>query len=98
MADISRITLPNGQTYDIKDSVARSAIAQGISFHIATNASNTPAGVTWDDDGTIITGTLVASADTTGFYLVPAKNASGKDIYSLYLTKEDAEKIKEFLK
>ena len=85
MADISRITLPNGQTYDIKDSVARSAIAQGISFHIATNASNTPAGVTWDDDGTIITGTLVASADTTGFYLVPAKNTSGKDIYSEYV-------------
>lgn len=85
MADISRITLPNGVTYDIKDSVARSAIAQGISFHIATDAATTPAGVTWDNDGTIITGTLVASADTTGFYLVPAKNASGKDIYSEYV-------------
>ena len=26
MADISRITLPNGNTYDIKDSTARAAI------------------------------------------------------------------------
>lgn len=26
MADISKITLPNGNTYDIKDSVARSSI------------------------------------------------------------------------
>lgn len=26
MADISKITLPNGNTYNIKDSVARSAI------------------------------------------------------------------------
>ena len=90
MADISRITLPNGQTYDIKDSVARSAISQGISFHIATDAASTPEGVTWDNGGTVITGKLVASENTTGFYLVPAKNASGKDIYSEYVAVDNS--------
>lgn len=29
MADISKITLPSGNTYDIKDAVARQAIAGG---------------------------------------------------------------------
>ena len=89
MADISKIRLPNGVTYDIKDTVARSAIAQGVSFHIATDAASTPQGVTWDDDGTIITGTLVASDQTLGFYLVPATTTSGKDIYAEYVAVEE---------
>lgn len=89
MADISKIRLPDGVTYDIKDTVARSAIAQGVSFHIATDAASTPQGVTWDDDGTIITGTLVASDQTLGFYLVPATTTSGKDIYAEYVAIEE---------
>ncbi len=32
MPDISRITLPSGSTYDIKDAVARQQIAGGVSF------------------------------------------------------------------
>lgn len=32
MADISKITLPSGTTYDIKDAVARQAIAGGVKF------------------------------------------------------------------
>lgn len=32
MADISKITLPSGTTYDIKDAVAREAIAGGVKF------------------------------------------------------------------
>ena len=32
MADISKITLPSGTTYDIKDAVARQSIAGGVSF------------------------------------------------------------------
>lgn len=32
MADISKITLPNGTTYDIKDATARSQIAGGVHF------------------------------------------------------------------
>ena len=88
---ISRITLPSGTTYDIKDSIARQMISAGVSFIVCTAASNTPYGVTWDDDGTTITGTLVADEDTMGsFYLVPATNPSGKDIYAEYITVENA--------
>ena len=32
MPEISKITLPSGTTYDIKDATARSAIAGGTSF------------------------------------------------------------------
>lgn len=74
---ISQIKLPDGSVYSIKDAEARELIgeiaAKGISFVISTNAANTPYGVQWDDDGTIITGTLAASAEITSLYLVPAK-------------------------
>lgn len=91
MPDISKITLPSGTTYDIKDAVARQMAGHGVSFTICTQASNTPYGVTWDDDGTTITGTLVASEDTEGtFYLVPMHTET-KDIYAEYVTIEDGE-------
>lgn len=91
MPDISKITLPSGTTYDIKDAVARQMAGAGVSFTVCTQASNTPYGVTWDDDGTTITGTLVASGDTEGiFYLVPAFTET-KDIYAEYVTVEDGE-------
>lgn len=87
MADISRITLPSGTTYNLKDEVARQAAAAGVSFVVSTDAGSTPKDVTWQSGGTTITGTLVASASTVGaFYLVPATTASGKDIYSEYVT------------
>lgn len=87
MADISRITLPSGNSYDIKDTVARQMASAGVSFTLCTDASNTPKDVTWEDGSTTITGTLVASSSTTGiFYLVPATTESGKDIYSEYVT------------
>lgn len=87
MADISKITLPSGTTYDIKDAVARQMASAGVTFTISTNAANTPKDVTWDDSGTTITGTLVASASTTGaFYLVKATTQGGKDIYAEYVT------------
>ena len=87
MPDISRITLPSGTTYDIKDTTAREMAAGGVSFTISTDAASTPYGVTWDDDGTTITGTLVASSSTKGsFYLVPITTQSGKDAYAEYVT------------
>lgn len=97
MPDISKIRIPNPNyvpgglepatiTYDIKDSVARAAIVSGFSFHIAVDAATTPEGVTWDKHGTKITGTLVASEETTGFYLVPSYHTQTKDIYSEYIT------------
>lgn len=80
MADISKITLPSGNTYDIKDKVARDMISGGISFEIvwtATNYAQTsapsaatlatiPNGVTiyYNNGASSSTGTLTASADT----------------------------------
>ena len=83
MADISKITLPSGNTYEIKDATARSIISGGISFIIAWDGNSTPVvadipyGVTVTYNSTDYTGTL--SAETTGsgthaqagaFYLV----------------------------
>lgn len=90
MADISKITIPNGSggtiTYDIKDAVARAAITAGLTFHIAVDAATTPRGVTWDDGGTTITGTLDPDNTTTGFYLVPSSHTATKDSYDEYVT------------
>lgn len=88
MPEISKITLPSGNTYDLKDSTARSAIANIHTFNYAvcTQASDTPYGVTWKSGGTTITGTLAASADTMyKIYLVPQDNAQG-DYYDEYIT------------
>lgn len=83
---IRQITLPSGTVYDIEDSVARAAAA-GINMVKCTSASDTPIGVTWDDDGTTITGTLVASDQTTGkFYLVPVETPKGNNIFDEYIT------------
>lgn len=80
MADISKIKLPSGNEYDIKDAVAREMISGGISFIIswtATDYASTsapsaaklatiPAGaeVAYNSGASTATGTLVASADT----------------------------------
>ena len=93
MADnpvISQITLPNGSTYDIKDSTARAAIANINSFDyvICNSAATTPSGVVWDNSGASVTGSLAASADTKGkMYLVPSTNGT-KNIYDEYITIE----------
>ena len=88
--EISKITIPNPSgsgtlTYDIKDAVARAAISTGLTFHLATNAADTPVGVVWDNHGTTVTGTLFASAQTTGFYLVPASHTPAQDSYAEYV-------------
>lgn len=57
----------------------------------ATNAANTPYGVTWDNAGTTVTGTLVASADTFHkVYLVPASGGSAPNSYDEYITTKDS--------
>ena len=91
MPDISKLTMPSGTSYDIKDATAREAIAnlQNTENILATDAASTPYGVTWDDDGTTITGTLVASSETVKkIYLVPASHPSSPDqnIFDEYLT------------
>ena len=94
---ISKITLPNGNTYDIKDAEARELIteivASGVSFVRSTNAANTPLGVTWIDNSqtpaVTITGTLQPVDSTTqkplvSFYLVPANHSETHDTYAEY--------------
>lgn len=90
MADISKITLPSGTTYDIKDAVAREAIAGGVSFIIAWDGASTPvvasipAGVKVTYGSTEYTGTLAVTAATAGgFYLVKDSNTDF-DSYSEY--------------
>ena len=89
MADIEKITLPSGTTYDIVDAGARALIANLNSFEyvISKDAGSTPYGITWTKtDGTEVTGTLVASSNTTAkIYLVP-KSGSGDDAYNEYIT------------
>lgn len=93
MADISQVTLPNGVTYDIKDSTARSMISGGVSFIIAWDGASTPvpanipAGVTVTYNGTNYTGTMTAnSAQAGAFYLVKSSTQAGvQDAYDEYV-------------
>lgn len=91
---ISKITTSQG-TFYLKDSEARdliAAISGQIQFHVATNAATTPKDVTWDNNGTLVTGTLAPATNTgtssapvwiptTGYYLVRATNPTGQDYY-----------------
>lgn len=91
MAEISKITLPSGNTYDIKDAVARQAIAGGVAFIVAWNGSSTPtaanipAGITVTYNDTDYTGSLSAeNAQAGAFYLVYNSNTAN-NAYSEYV-------------
>ena len=82
MADISKIKLPSGNEYDIKDAVARQMISGGVSFNIvwtqteyasssaptAEKLATIPSGVVvyYNNGANSATGTLAASDDTIG--------------------------------
>lgn len=94
MADISKITLPSGNTYDIKDATARQMISGGVSFIIAWNGASTPviadipAGVVVTYNGTDYTGTLSAeNAQAGAFYLIKSstQQTGSLDIYDEYV-------------
>lgn len=93
MAEISKITLPSGNTYDIKDAVARQMISGGISFIVAWNGSsapviaNVPAGVIIVYNGTNYVGTLDPESGQSGaFYLVKSNTQKGGlDVYDEYV-------------
>ena len=95
MADISKITLPSGNTYDIKDAGARELISQltGISLIVAWNGTSTPvvadipAGVVVTYNDTDYTGTLAANSATAGaFYLVYSTTSSvSMDVFDEYV-------------
>lgn len=92
MPDISKIKLPSGNTYEIKDAVARQAIAGGISFVLAWDGASTPvpskipAGVKVVYQGTTYTGTLAAyEVQEMGFYLVKSSTqVEALDVYDEY--------------
>lgn len=90
MAEISKITLPSGNTYDIKDATARELIAGGLSFNIVWDGTSTPvvanipAGVVVTYNGTDYTGTMaVSSAEAGTFYLV--KSGTSPNAYDEYV-------------
>lgn len=80
----------DGRDYGIYDYEARRAIESivgGLTFVKSTDAASTPQGVVWDNGGTAVTGTLIASANTADkIYLVPATTTSGKDVFAEYIT------------
>lgn len=91
MAEISKITLPSGNTYDIKDATAREMISGGVSFIIAWDGTSTPtvanipAGVVVKYNGTNYTGTLAASSAEAGaFYLVKSSTAPSSETLDIY--------------
>ena len=88
MADISKITLPSGNTYDIKDAYARQLLAGGLKFVVcwdgtaAPVVANIPAGVIVTYNGTDYTGTKAAStAEPLTFYLVKSSTQTTSDYY-----------------
>ena len=82
MANISKIQLPSGNTYDIMDKTAREMISGGISFEIVWTAANyaqtsAPSAavlstipkdvvVSYNNGASSATGTLAASTETKG--------------------------------
>ena len=87
MADISKIKLPSGNEYDIKDAVARQMISGGVSFNIvwtqadyesstaptAAKLATIPAGATiaYNSGANTETGTLVANGDASSTGYTP---------------------------
>ena len=87
MADISKIKLPSGNEYDIKDAVARQMISGSVSFNIvwtqadyssssaptSAKLATIPAGavVTYNNGASTATGTLVADGDASSTGYTP---------------------------
>ena len=87
MADISKITLPSGSTYDIKDAVARNAIAGGVTFIIAWDGTGTPVAANVPRGITVsgVTGALAPSSAQAGaFYLVKSSTTPGAETLDIY--------------
>ena len=98
MADISKITLPSGNTYEIKDAVARQMIAGGVSFIIAWDGTGTPTAANLPK-GVVaggVTGTLeAADAQAGAFYLVKSSSTPSSqtlDVYDEYVVVGSATK------
>ena len=91
MADISKITLPSGNSYDIKDAVARQMISGGVSFIIAWDGASIPVvadipyGVEVIYNETTYTGTLDADdAEAGAFYLIKSSTTPSSETLDIY--------------
>jgi len=88
MADISKITLPSGSTYNIKDEVARGIIA-GLTFIIAWDGTGTPTAANIPK-GVVaggVTGTLEAASEVVNpraFYLVKSATTPSSETLDKY--------------
>jgi hypothetical protein len=87
MAEISKITLPSGNTYELKDATARQMISGGVSFIVAWDgtgtavAANVPKGVNAGG----VTGTLeAADAQAGAFYLVKSASTPSSETLDIY--------------
>lgn len=105
MADISKITLPSGTTYDIKDAVARQMISGGVSFNIVWTASDYAStesptaaklaqipynvNVQYDSGQRTATGELVAAEELQGQFYLIFSRESGDDSYNEYVVVTD---------
>lgn len=91
MAEISKLKLPSGNVYDIKDAWARQQIAGGISFVISWNGTSTPviadipAGVTVTYNNVDYTGTMAASSAAAGTFYLVSSGSTTNNIYSEYV-------------
>ena len=83
MADISKITLPSGNTYDIKDAVAREMISGGVSFIICSEAADTPTAAGGD--------LAPGDAQVGAFYLVLSETETQDDYYDEYVVIGDGQ-------
>lgn len=91
MPDISKITLPSGNTYEIKDATARQMISGGVSFVIAWDGNsvpvvaNIPEGVVVHYNSSTYTGTMDAdTAEAGAFYLVKSSTDTTEDVLDIY--------------
>lgn len=77
-------------TYDTTTIDSKIAAVDQFKYKVSTNAASTPEGITWKDwknGGTIITGTLAASASTEFcIYLVPDSSDVESGAYIEYMT------------
>lgn len=95
MAEISKITLPSGNTYDIKDAVAREMISGGVSFIVAWDGQSDPDSekipdcISFEWKGPFEGGLSANDAQAGAFYLVysltQTNRGDTRDIYDEYV-------------
>lgn len=86
MAEISKITLPSGTTYDIKDKTARDMLSAGVTFIIAYKdgtpvAGNIPYGVQVGG----VTGALEAEDAVAGAFYLVKSSEENLNLYDQYV-------------